>query len=105
MYDEGMTVHGDGDGGGPIERVFVPDEAEGPLDLAKLERRILSLRPDVDPQAAATLMAQVNAVVEMAQRLKRLTWEQVLGWVRENGPLQVGQSRYYIGDKTVTVFG
>jgi hypothetical protein len=102
VYDEGVEVCGDGDQDGVVERVFVPDEAEGPLDLSLLERRILSLRPDAKADAAAALMAQVNAVVELAQRLKWLTWEQVFGWVRANGPLQVGQSRYYIGDKTVT---
>lgn len=85
-----------------VKQVVVPEEAEGPLDLSALERRVLCLRPEAPAEVAAGVMAQVNAVAEAVQRLRKLTAEQVLRWVEANGPLQVGASRYYAGEKTVT---
>lgn len=73
------------------------------LDLAEIRSRVVLLSPDAPVDAVADVLTRLEYAAKYLRDMRSQAEERILEYVTENGPVEIGDVRYFAGVEKTTV--
>lgn len=73
------------------------------LDLAEIRSRVVLLSPDAPVDAVADVLTRLEYAAKYLREMRSQAEERILEYVTENGPVEIGDVKYYAGTEKKTV--
>src|SRR5437588_4950791 len=78
------------------------DAAHGEIAIAQLEAQADEIEPSVPMAQVAEALERLEFLKEVVRNLQQRLEPRVIEWIRNNGDIEYGHLRYYVGAKKRT---